>query len=619
MRSARRNATVRRTRRSRATTALAGAGHDQRGASGGPSSRCRYRTSHVRLRLLDHLRAGQGASPAERRRGRARRRRGARRPPLPPRRRGRPADQRQVRRRSCFRSPPASDPEGTSLDAALPRRLDAASGTVELGDAVETSFYGRPVQGHARQRVVRGRALRRSPGCRSASSASTSREPACDRGAEAGVSLRLDRGARRARARGGRGLRRRPAVPDAVRDRGGRAARGGRLARPARRLRRRGRRGCDGLVGRCVVTSRSPDTGVKDLDTLRTIKRYRPDVEGEEPMPFGVYGSVERPGTRARRRCGGAAVTIDPATSHRAPSTLTVADLDAQAAFYRRRDRSAGAAPRRRRRRARRPGGGRAARAGSSATRTRRRVRPGRPGLFHLAVLVPVARRAGPRAPPRARRPAGGSPGASDHLVSEALYLDDPEGNGIEIYRDRPREEWNATSTGSCGWRRCRWTSRACSRARAEGDTGAGWPPGTTIGHVHLQVALDPRGRRRSTSARLGFDADGARATRARCSSRPAATTTTSASTPGPARASRRRRPARAGCRSFTDRAAGRGRRSRDAKRPPTAAGSRRAPTTARFAVVDPSGNRAVLSQRAERYRVSAAAARACRSYWLAA
>ncbi len=32
--------------------------------------------------------------------------------------------------------------------------------------------------------------------------------------------------------------------------------------------------------------------------------------------------------------------------------------------------------------------------------------------------------------------------GASDHLVSEALYLDDPEGNGIEIYRDRPRDDW---------------------------------------------------------------------------------------------------------------------------------------------------------------------------------
>ena len=44
------------------------------------------------------------------------------------------------------------------------------------------------------------------------------------------------------------------------------------------------------------MTSKSPDTGVKDLDTLRTIKRYRPDVDGEEPIPFGVYGSVERPG-----------------------------------------------------------------------------------------------------------------------------------------------------------------------------------------------------------------------------------------------------------------------------------------------------------------------------------
>ena len=39
--------------------------------------------------------------------------------------------------------------------------------------------------------------------------------------------------------------------------------------------------------------------------------------------------------------------------------------------------------------------------------------------------------------------------GASDHLVSEALYLDDPEGNGIEIYRDRPREEWPRKPDGS--------------------------------------------------------------------------------------------------------------------------------------------------------------------------
>src|SRR5215217_2061112 len=62
-------------------------------------------------------------------------------------------------------------------------------------------------------------------------------------------------------------------------------------------------------------------------------------------------------------------------------------------------------------------------------------------GLFHLAILVrdraELAR--------SLRRVAGAGwrlTGASDHLVSEALYLQDPEGNGIEIYRDRPREEW---------------------------------------------------------------------------------------------------------------------------------------------------------------------------------
>ena len=51
-----------------------------------------------------------------------------------------------------------------------------------------------------------------------------------------------------------------------------------------------------GLVGRCAVTTPDPETGVNDLDTLRMIKRYRGDVEGEEPLPFGVWGSVEQPG-----------------------------------------------------------------------------------------------------------------------------------------------------------------------------------------------------------------------------------------------------------------------------------------------------------------------------------
>ena len=63
------------------------------------------------------------------------------------------------------------------------------------------------------------------------------------------------------------------------------------------------------------------------------------------------------------------------------------------------------------------------------------------PGLYHLAILLPtrldlafaLARLA------EARWPLDG---ASDHLVYEALYLSDPDGNGIEIYRDRPRDEW---------------------------------------------------------------------------------------------------------------------------------------------------------------------------------
>src|SRR6266516_3668593 len=62
-------------------------------------------------------------------------------------------------------------------------------------------------------------------------------------------------------------------------------------------------------------------------------------------------------------------------------------------------------------------------------------------GLFHFAILVPSRAelaRTLLRLGAQGRRLSG----ASDHLVSEALYLDDPDGIGIEIYRDRPREEW---------------------------------------------------------------------------------------------------------------------------------------------------------------------------------
>ncbi len=72
---------------------------------------------------------------------------------------------------------------------------------------------------------------------------------------------------------------------------------------------------------------------------------------------------------------------------------------------------------------------------------------PGSTGLFHLAIRYPTRRAL---ADALRRLVEAGVPiaGASDHGVSEALYLDDPDGNGVELYRDRPREEWPRAADG---------------------------------------------------------------------------------------------------------------------------------------------------------------------------
>ncbi|MGH2994074.1 MAG: VOC family protein [Solirubrobacterales bacterium] len=109
-------------------------------------------------------------------------------------------------------------------------------------------------------------------------------------------------------------------------------------------------------------------------------------------------------------------------------------------------------------------------------------------GLFHLAVLVPTRRELAAAL----RRVVGtGWPldGASDHLVSEALYLTDPDGNGIEIYRDRPRDQWRhengsvqmATLPLDLG--------ELGAEPGGERSEQGGMPSGTRIGHVHLRVA----------------------------------------------------------------------------------------------------------------------------------
>jgi catechol 2,3-dioxygenase len=73
---------------------------------------------------------------------------------------------------------------------------------------------------------------------------------------------------------------------------------------------------------------------------------------------------------------------------------------------------------------------------------------PGTTGLYHHAILYPTR---AALADALRRLIAAGIPltGASDHGVSEALYLDDPDGNGVELYRDRPMSEWPTNPDGS--------------------------------------------------------------------------------------------------------------------------------------------------------------------------
>jgi catechol 2,3-dioxygenase len=70
------------------------------------------------------------------------------------------------------------------------------------------------------------------------------------------------------------------------------------------------------------------------------------------------------------------------------------------------------------------------------------------PGLFHTAIVYPTRRDLAVifQRLVKAKYPLTG---ASDHGVSEAIYLDDPDGNGVELYWDRPREEWPVDGDGN--------------------------------------------------------------------------------------------------------------------------------------------------------------------------
>ncbi|WP_054768235.1 VOC family protein [Lysinibacillus parviboronicapiens] len=110
-------------------------------------------------------------------------------------------------------------------------------------------------------------------------------------------------------------------------------------------------------------------------------------------------------------------------------------------------------------------------------------------GLFHFAILVPT-REDLAYVIGNLLNLAIPITGAGDHIYSEAFYLNDPEGNGIEIYRDRPRSEWLSDGKGGL--------ITGTEAVDIEGVMAlydnlrlwTGFPKGTALGHIHLNVSI---------------------------------------------------------------------------------------------------------------------------------
>ena len=105
-------------------------------------------------------------------------------------------------------------------------------------------------------------------------------------------------------------------------------------------------------------------------------------------------------------------------------------------------------------------------------------------GLYHFAILLPDRASLGRFVAHLAE--IGERAGMSDHFVSEAVYLTDPDGLGIEVYADRPRDAWRYDE------RQLYMTTNHLNVddlvRSARGEHWTGMPPGTVLGHVHLYV-----------------------------------------------------------------------------------------------------------------------------------
>ncbi|HEV7216759.1 MAG TPA: VOC family protein [Chloroflexota bacterium] len=108
-------------------------------------------------------------------------------------------------------------------------------------------------------------------------------------------------------------------------------------------------------------------------------------------------------------------------------------------------------------------------------------------GLYHFAILLPTRADLG-RWLRHYLAQGLPMPGQGDHLVSEALYLRDPDEHGIEVYRDRPRSEWH-WSNGQVRMAADPVDIRGLlADAEREGKPWTELPAGTRVGHIHLQV-----------------------------------------------------------------------------------------------------------------------------------
>lgn len=125
-------------------------------------------------------------------------------------------------------------------------------------------------------------------------------------------------------------------------------------------------------------------------------------------------------------------------------------------------------------------------------------------GLYHFAIVVP-SRLELAQVLKRMAETQTQADGFSDHYVSEAIYLSDPDGNGIEMYRDRPRSQWYDTRGKFNMGTDPLDLDGLLSELPGGGEPWSGLHPDTVLGHVHLHVRDIPEAQTFYCSV-IGFD-----------------------------------------------------------------------------------------------------------------